>query len=148
MTDRDTAYRTVQILLTITAFEFFGPIVRDFNASHAWNPAWDPHARLHLVWQLATMGMSGLANLYLIWLRQPRDVGNLWLSVVWQATTIGGFWAACMLTPVYGGRITMPNIHMYIFGIDENLVVFTILSIVLAAAVVLLARMPRLTPAR
>ncbi len=146
--DRDKTFRAVQVLLTITAFEFFGPIVRDFNESHAWNPLWDPHARLHLVWQLATMGMSGIANLYLIWLRQPRDPRNLWISAAWQATTIGGFWAACLLTPVYGGRVTMPNIHMYIFGIDENVVVFTVLSIVLVAAVVLLARMPRAATAR
>ena len=143
MSNRNRTFLMAQILLTLTAFEFFGPIFRDFNASHAWNPDWDPHARLHLVWQLATMGMSGIANLYLIWFRSPLDVRNLWLSVVWQLTTIGGFWVACLLTPVYEGRITMPNIHMYIFGIDENVVVFTVLSAFLIAAVVLLVRMPR-----
>ena len=142
MGDTDKTFRIVQILLTITAFEFFGPIVRDFNASHAWNPDWDPHARLHLVWQLATMGLSGLANLYLIWLRRPLDLRNLWLSVAWQLTTIGGFWLACLLTPIYGGRITMPNIHTYILGMDENVVVFTILSAVLVAAVVKLRQLP------
>lgn len=148
MSNRDKVFRTVQILLTVTAFEFFGPIFRDFNASHAWNPDWDPHARLHLVWQLATMGFSGLANLYLIWFRQPRDTRNLWLSVGWQLTTIGGFWTACILTPTYGGKITMPNIHTYILGIDENVLVFAILSTVLAAAVFLLATRVRVVPAR
>ena len=142
MGNTDKTFRIVQILLTITAFEFFGPIVRDFNASHAWNPDWDPHARLHLVWQLSTMGLSGLANLYLIWLRRPLDVRNLWLSVAWQLTTIGGFWLACLLTPIYGGRITMPNIHTNILGMDENVVVFTILSAVLVAAVVKLRQLP------
>lgn len=143
MSNRDKAVRTVQILLTITAFEFFGPIFRDFNASHAWNPDWDPHARFHLVWQLATMGMSGIANLWLIWFREPFDVRNLWLSVYWQVTTIGGFWVSCLLLSVYGGRVTMPNIHMYIFGIDENVVVFTVLGVLLVVAIALLARLPR-----
>jgi len=148
MSSHDKTVRTVQILLTITAFEFFGPIFRDFNASHAWNPDWDPHARLHLVWQLATMGLSGIANLYLIWLRRPLDLGNLWLSVAWQLTTIGGFWLACLLTPVYGGRITMPNIHTYILGMDENVVVFTILSAVLVAAIVKLRQISPAAAAR
>ncbi len=148
MSNRDKAYRAVQILLTITAFEFFGPIVRDFNASHAWNPDWDPHARFHLVWQLATMGMSGVANVWLIWFRRPFDVSNLWLSVFWQITTIGGFWVSCLLMPVYAGRVTMPNVHMYIFGIDENIVVFTILGAFLIGAIALLARTPRAFAAR
>ena len=148
MSSHDKTVRTVQILLTITAFEFFGPIFRDFNASHAWNPDWDPHARLHLVWQLATMGLSGIANLYLIWLRRPFDLGNLWLSVAWQLTTIGGFWLACSLTPVYGGRITMPNIHTYILGMDENVVVFTVLSAVLVAAIVKLRQISPAATAR
>ena len=139
MRDRDKTFRTVRILLTITAFECFGPIFRDFNASHAWNPDWDPHARFHLVWQLATMGLSGLATLYLLWFRRPLEVRNLWLSAGWQATILAGFWTSCLLTSVYGGRITMPNIHMYIFGIDENVVVFSVLSSLLAAAVALLA---------
>jgi hypothetical protein len=30
--------RLAQILLTLTALEFFGPIVRDINATHALNP--------------------------------------------------------------------------------------------------------------
>jgi len=148
MSDRDKTIRTVRILLTVTAFECFGPILRDFNASHAWNPDWDGHARFHLVWQLATMGLSGLANLYLIWFRRPFEIRNLWLSAGWQATILTGFWTACVLTPVYEGRITMPNIHMYIFGIDENVVVFTVLSSVLAVSVGLLATRLRDVSAR
>lgn len=136
----DKSFRTIQILLTITAFECFGPILRDFNASHAWNPDWDPHARFHLVWQLGTMGLSGLANLYLIWFRKPFNVRNLWLSAAWQSTILAGFWISCLLTSIYGGRITMPNIHVYIFGIDENVLVFAILSSFLAAALALLTK--------
>jgi hypothetical protein len=94
------------------------------------------------------MGLSGFANLYLVWFRKPFDIRNLWLSAGWQSTILAGFWTACLLTPVYEGRITMPNIHMYIFGIDENVVVFTILSAVLAAAVGLLATRLRDTAAR
>jgi hypothetical protein len=130
---------TVRVLLTITAFEFFGPIVRDYGPSHVFNPTWPGHARLHLVWLLGFMGLSGLANLWLVWWRRPvRE--SLWLSVLWQACNLAGFWIAVALAGDYGGAVTMPDTHVHVFGWDENVVVFTALSILLVAAIVLLWR--------
>jgi hypothetical protein len=134
--------RTAQLLLSLTAFEFFGPIVRDYNATHALNPAWVGHARFHLIWLLGFMGMSGIANLYLVWVRRPFDVRNLWLSFAWQACNLGGFWIAVVLAPAYGGAVTVPETHVYIFGLDENVVVFTILSLLLLVAGAALRRAP------
>ncbi len=132
--------RTIQILLTLTALEFFGPLLRDFNPSHAFNPDWVGHARVHLVWLLGFMFLSGLANLYLVWFRRPFDVRNLWLSVLWQASNLGGFWIAVALVPVYHGAITMPDTHIKIFGIDENVFGFTVLTTLLLWAMVFLKR--------
>jgi hypothetical protein len=132
--------RTAQILLTLTALEFFGPILRDINATHALNPSWVGHARLHLIWLLGFMGLSGAVNLYLIWLRRPFEVRNLWLSAAWQACNLGGFWLAVVLAPAYGGAVTMPETHVYIFGLDENVVAFAILSTLLAASCAALRR--------
>lgn len=140
--------RTAQVLLTVTAFEFFGPIVRDVNATHALNPDWVGHARLHLIWLLGYMGSSGLVNLYLIWFRRPFDVRDLWLSLVWQACNLGAFWIAVVLAPAYGGAVTMPDTHVHIFGIDENVVVFAVLSVLLIAAGVALRRAPAASRAR
>jgi hypothetical protein len=143
-----TPVRTAQVLLTLTAFEFFGPIVRDINATHALNPEWVGHARLHLIWLLAFMGLSGVVNLYLIWFRRPFDVRDLWLSVAWQACNLGGFWISVVLAPAYGGAVTIPDTHVYIFGFDENVVVFTILSVLLLAAARALRRaVPQGVPA-
>jgi hypothetical protein len=130
--------RAVQIALTVTALEFFGPIARDYHPSHALNPDWVGHARVHLVWLLGFMGLSGLANLYLIWLRRPFEVRNLWLSAAWQSCNLGGFWSAYLLTPLYGGLITVPGIHTEILGFDENVFVFGVLSAVMLGAVALL----------
>jgi hypothetical protein len=124
-----------KVLLTITCFEFFGPIARDTNWTHLFNPAWPGHSRLHLVWFLALIFFSGVANLYLVWFRRPRDIRDLWLSGYWQAANLGSFWIACLLAPAYGGEITLPDTHVQIFGIDENVVVFSVLSLVLTAAV-------------
>ena len=134
--------RTAQVLLTVTALEFFGPILRDINATHALNPEWVGHARLHLIWLLAFMGLSGVANLWLVWFRRPFEVRNLWLSVAWQACNLGGFWVAVVLAPAYGGLVTMPDTHVHVFGIDENVVAFTVLSALLLAAAAVLRRAP------
>jgi hypothetical protein len=48
----------VRIALTVTALEFFGPIARDFAPSHALNPTWVGHARVHLVWLLGFIATS------------------------------------------------------------------------------------------
>ncbi len=128
----ETRIRAIRIALTITALEFFGPIVRDFGASHAMNPSWVGHARVHLVWLLGFMLLSGVANLYLIWLRRPFDVRDLWLSAGWQSCNLGGFWIAYVLLPVYDGAITVPGIHTEILGYDENVFGFSLLSILMA----------------
>lgn len=138
MIERRSATRTARILLTVTSLEFFGPILRDYSPSHAFNPTWDGHARVHLVWLLGFMCFSGFANLYLIWVRRPREVRTLWLSVLWQGCNLGGFWVAYVLAPSYEGKITVPGIHTHILGIDENVFVFGALSVVLVLAAVVL----------
>lgn len=134
----DARIRAIQIALTLTALEFFGPIVRDFHPSHALNPDWVGHARVHLVWLLGFMFFSGLANLYLIWLRRPFELRNLWLSAAWQSCNLGGFWVAYVLNPIYEGAITVPGIHVDILGYDENVFVFAVLSIVMAGVLLAL----------
>jgi len=124
----------VKILLTIVAFEFFGPVIRDYGPSHAFNEAWVGHARVHLVWLLGFMFFSGLANLYLIWLRRPRETRNLTLSMLWQASNLGGFWVAYFLAPSYQGEITVPGVHVHVFGYDENVFAFAVLTAVLILA--------------
>ncbi len=121
----------VKVALTVTSLEFFGPILRDFGPSHAFNPDWVGHARVHLVWLLGFMFLSGLANLYLIWLRRSGGVSNLWLSAGWQSCNLGGFWIAYLLNPVYEGAITVPGVHVHIFGYDENVFVFSILTVIM-----------------
>ncbi len=136
---REAKIRAVQIALTLTCFEFFGPVVRDYHPSHALNPDWVGHARVHLVWMLGFMGLSGLANLYLIWFRRPFELRNLWLSAGWQGCNLGGFWIAYLLVPHYEGAITVPGLHTHVFGIDENVLAFSILSGVMVLAMAFLA---------
>jgi hypothetical protein len=129
--NEDKAGRWLQIALTITALEFFGPAIRDFSPSHAFHPDWVGHARVHLVWLLGFMLLSGVVNVYLIWFRAGALRGRLVLSAVWQSCNLGGFWIAYLLVPVYGGVMSVPGIHAHIFGMDENVFVFSVLSLVM-----------------
>src|SRR5258705_14017390 len=97
MTQRTPAIVAVQVLLTITALEFFGQIVRDSNASHLLNAGWPGHARVHLVWLLGFMGLSGLVNLWLGLFRRPFDVADPLPSAVGQGGNLRGVWNASVL---------------------------------------------------
>jgi len=132
-----------KVALTFTVLEFFGPMLRDYHPSHAFNPDWVGHARVHLVWLLGFMFLSGIANLYLIWFRRPFELRNLWLSVLWQGCNLGGFWIAYLLAPHYHGAITVPHIHTQILGFDENVFVFAVLTAVLIGTIGMLAQAPR-----
>jgi hypothetical protein len=128
----ETRLLLLKLALTVTVLEFFGPLVRDTDATHALNPSWVGHARVHLAWLLGFMGLSGLANLYFIWVRRPV-VESLRLSALWQSCNLGGFWLAVVMNPLYEGAITVPGIHLHIFGIDENVFVFAVLSSIMLA---------------
>lgn len=135
-----------RILLTVTAAEFFGPIVRDSGVSHLMNPFWDGHARVHLVWLMGLMGTSGLVNLYLLWLRKPRDVRDVHLAAVLQCCNLAGFWIAYFLCPLYVGVIAVPGIHVKIFGWDENVFGFSVFTAIIATAIGFLIRARRTQP--
>ena len=123
-----------KILLTLGVFEFFGPIFKDTGASHLMNEEWVGHARVHLAWLLGYMFFSGLVNIYFIWIRKPFKLSHLYLSCLWQATHLMGFWAGILFVPLYGGAIVDDRYHTHILGIDENIFVFAVLSIVLIVA--------------
>jgi len=130
----------IQILLTIGCLEFFGPMFKDTNDSHLLNEEWVGHARIHLGWLLGFMFFSGLANLYLIWIRDGDRLGCLKVAALWQSCHLAGFWSAVILGPTYGGQLVDERYHMHILGIEENAFVFGVLSIVLLAAIHLIRR--------
>ena len=133
----------IKIALSITALEFFGPTLRDMGASHALNPTWVGHARVHLVWLLGFMTLSGVVNLVLIWNRHFGNLRDLVLAATWQSCNLGGFWIAYFLCSFYDGAITVPGIHTHIFGIDENVFAFTVLSIIVIGVWIALIRSSR-----
>ncbi|NBQ12817.1 MAG: hypothetical protein EBU29_12440, partial [Gammaproteobacteria bacterium] len=57
-----------QLLVSlVTVMIMIGPMVADFNETHATNPLWTPHARFHVVWQVFTNSSVAALSLYLLW---------------------------------------------------------------------------------
>lgn len=138
MTPERQLRRARAVLTVIAVVLFFGPLLRDSNASHLTNPDWPGHARLHFMWAISFMFCSGLANLYYLWLR-PLGLGALRLCWVWQATSLlGGFWTAVVLADLYGGTIRDPEHHATLLGVNENVLVFGALAVLLVGVAPLL----------
>lgn len=72
----------------------------EINATHVFNPQWPEHARLHEVWQLVTNSALGVWCLYLAWCRN-----ELRLPALIALFVTGGFFAAFLLGPSYGGSM-------------------------------------------
>ena len=128
-------YLLPKLLLSIAAIEFFGPALRDTGISHLLNPEWVGHARLHLAWLLGFMVLSGIVNLYLIWRDSDDKRRDLSTSIIWQGCNLGGFWIATLFVSQYGGAIVDPEHHTAVFGIDENVFGFTLLTLIYLAAI-------------
>jgi hypothetical protein len=93
-----------RILFTLmTAGYAVGTVMADFNATHAANPKWTPHARFHVVWQITSYIGFGLLSLALIWWPGPFAVERLYLAAIIGAIVYAAFFIALVAMPVYGG---------------------------------------------
>lgn len=93
-----------RVLLTLVTLGYgLATIFADFNATHATNPKWTPHARFHVVWQILSYSGIGLLALALIWLPGAYAIERLILVAVMAGIVYGAFFIALFAMPVYGG---------------------------------------------
>lgn len=127
-------------LLVTIGIIFYAVVVPvlEINPTHVFNPAWEPHARLHEVWQLFTNTALGAFSLWLVWFRQQvRLPGLLTLFVT------GGFLLSYWLRNTYGGSMVLSDgSEKMILGINLGLFAYA-LAIVLAGIAVSLERPTR-----
>jgi hypothetical protein len=136
-----------RILFTLTALGYgLGTIKADFNKTHATNAAWTPHARFHVVWQILSYSGIGLIALYLIWADGPMALQRLYLVAAFGVAIYGAFFAAAFARPIYKGTLYDQNGYLPFkpplgpqhWRWDANVTVFTIMSAILAAAILAL----------
>jgi hypothetical protein len=94
-----------RVLLTLVTLGYGAvTILADFNATHATNPKWTPHARFHVVWQISSYIGFGLMALALIWIPGPLAVERLYAAGAMATIVYAAFFAALIAMPLYGGR--------------------------------------------
>ncbi len=93
-----------RILFTLMTLGYAAAtIVADFNATHATNPKWTPHARFHVVWQILSYVGFGLIALALIWWPGPLALERLYLAAAMGVVVYVAFFVAVFAMPLYGG---------------------------------------------
>lgn len=136
-----------RILLSLTVFGYaVGTVKADFNATHATNPLWTPHARFHVVWQILSYVGVGVIVLGLIWITGPVSTGRLYLAAALSFVIYGAFFGSVLSRPLYGGALTDPNGYPAFkppvgpahWRWDINMTVFTVFSTLLIVATLLI----------
>ncbi|EHI14840.1 DUF6640 family protein [Mycolicibacterium thermoresistibile] len=123
-----------RIVLTVVILGFSAvPAYADFNKTHATNPKWTPHARYHVVWQVASYIGIGLVALGLLWIPGAGSVLRAYLAALLALCVYGGFYVAAASMRLYGGRLYddngYPPVPVKVMGrerrIDLNVTVFS-----------------------
>ena len=123
-----------RILITLATLLYgIAPLFADLNATHVLNPAWTPHSRVHMVWLLGTNSCIAAVALWLLWFR-----AQLVLSAILGFCVMAGFWIAVATSSLYGGALSdARGIDTKTLGMEGNVLVFGIITIMLAAGIVM-----------
>jgi len=135
-----------RILITLATLGYgLVTIKADFNATHATNPLWTPHARFHVVWQVLSYTGIALIALGLLWLPGPMATERLYLAAGMGVAVLAAFYVAFFAMGTYGGRAYDENAYLPFhprgmpatWRWDVNVTVFTILSAFLVLGVLI-----------
>jgi hypothetical protein len=128
------------LVSAVAVMIMIGPAVADFNATHATNPLWTPHARFHVVWQVFTNSTVAALSLYLLWV-----VDAFWLAAFLNAVWFGSFFLTLAVMSRFEGALADVNgIKPFIwrFGgrevkVDTNLFGACLMTVLNTSAMVL-----------
>ncbi|MEQ8861702.1 MAG: hypothetical protein RIC56_23925 [Pseudomonadales bacterium] len=97
------------IFSVIALASAIGPMIADFNRTHATNPLWTPHARFHVVWQVLTQAGVATVTLYLIWGPGSHDASLVLVAAILNYVWGGTFFATLASMPLYEGALKDVN---------------------------------------
>ena len=114
-----------RVLMTLATLIYgvIPPIV-DLGSTHVLHPDWTPHARMHMVWLLATMSSIAVLALYFIWRHGDRSFG-IRMGGLLGSCALGGFFVCAATVNLYGGSLSDKGGVPDVAGIvDANLLGF------------------------
>ncbi|MBL8020304.1 MAG: hypothetical protein JNM27_11610 [Leptospirales bacterium] len=123
--------RIGRILMTVATLVYgvIPPIV-DLTETHVFHPDWTPHSRMHMVWLLVTNSSLAAIALYLLW-RSGIDRARVRMAGILGLCVYGGFMISAATVPFYGGALSDGGGVPPVFGVDANIVTFTLGLLVL-----------------
>jgi hypothetical protein len=114
------------VLLTLTAVVYgIIPLIVDISPTHILHPAWSPHARFHVVWQISVNTMLGLLVVLLIWWPGANRQLRLKIAALLGCIALGGFVVAALTRHLYAGAFSEPGGVPPVGGVDANVLAFT-----------------------
>ncbi|MEM8924139.1 MAG: DUF6640 family protein [Actinomycetota bacterium] len=140
---------TPRLIISFVALAIaVGPMVADFNRTHATNPLWPPHARFHVVWQVLIQAGSSVLALLLLWRDSADYVFHLYLAAAVIYVWIVTFVATLASMPLFDGALRDVNgikpfrfrLPGRVLEVDTNLFGVTLFAIVNTVAVLLIQR--------
>ena len=125
----DTLYDSTlapRILFTLIAVAIaIGPMVADFNRTHATNPLWPPHARFHVVWQVLSQAGVSAVILYLLWVPSAAYGTHIWLAALLNYVWGASFYTTLASMTLFDGALKDVNgikPFRFVIGGEEYLV--------------------------
>jgi len=130
-----------RLLLTATALGLgLAPFAFDLSASHAFNPEWPPHARFHAIWLVGVLAALALVMLVVTWHGKRTDAPrNLALAATLGWVALVPFGLAALAQPVYDGALAGKGHALEVFGVNSNLIGFTVGAAMLGSAQFIIA---------
>lgn len=121
-----------RVLMTVATLMYgLIPPVVDLTGTHVFHPEWAPHARMHMVWLLATNTAISLAALYFLWLRRPVNDCGVRLAGLLALCVHGGFAISALTVSLYGGSLADNRGVPPIMGIEANVLAVSISTLLL-----------------
>ena len=127
-TSRNFRIGRVLMSLATLVYGLIPPVV-DLTETHVFHPDWTPHSRMHMVWLLVTN--SSLAALALNYLWRSVDAAGVRMAGILGLCVYGGFMVSAAAIPLYGGALSDRGGVPPVFGIDANIVTFTLALLLL-----------------
>ncbi|MBZ9775020.1 hypothetical protein [Mesorhizobium sp. CO1-1-8] len=134
-----------RILITVATLGWSAiPVRADINATHATNPAWTPHARFHVVWQVSSYAGFGMIALALIWWPGAFEIDRLYFAALMGAVIYASFFVALAAMPLYDGATHDKNGYLPFNAPmpviarkwDANITAFSVMTVILAAGAI------------
>lgn len=121
----------------VAAVTLIGSNLSDWNRTHLFSELWSPHARQHGAWLLFVLSLLSILSLWLVWTRNAQPERSRIAALIQ-----GGLWVSFFPALLVPGTATHdPSRALFpIFGVELNVYGSAANIILLAAALVLIAR--------